>query len=377
VGSRGVELRFGVAVLIAALLATAAASAAPPTRQAKLQRALDELVATGVPGAVLVVRERGRTFRLASGVADRRTERAMRPDVRFRVGSVTKSFVATTILQLASEQTLALDDTVERWLPGLVPNGDGISLRQLLNHTGGLYEYYGDPQVLAPYVAGRLGHRWAPRRLVELAVRHTPLFAPGARFEYSNTGYLILGLVAEAAAGKPLARQLRDRIIGPLRLRGTSLPTRPSLARPFARGYSVIDQPPAIDVTGLSPTLAWSAGALVSTGGDLASFYRALVGGQLLRPALLAEMQTTVPIGPDDRYGLGLWRTRSFALVPPPGRLRCRAVWGHNGDLPGYHTDAFSRADAGRQAVLLVNTDTLPERFGATLGPLMNLALCA
>jgi D-alanyl-D-alanine carboxypeptidase len=143
-----------------------------------------------------------------------------------------------------------------------------------------------------------------------------------------------------------------------------------------AHGYSTaLGARTPEDVTGISPTLTWAAGGLVSTADDLATFYRALVGGRLLRPDLLRAMETPRPIGPFDHYGLGLWRTRSLALLTPAQRLRCSAFWGHNGDWPGYHADAFITKDLTRQVVLLVNGD-VEGHPGPMYAPLAQLAYC-
>jgi D-alanyl-D-alanine carboxypeptidase len=139
-----------------------------------VRSALDRLIASGVPGAVLVARDGDDVLRLAAGTADRATGRPMRPELRFRAGSVTKTFVATVALQLVGEGALSLDDTVEHWLPGLVPGGAAISVRQLLDHTSGLFDYTEDPRIFAPYLAGNLDFRWQPRQLVRIGVSTSP-----------------------------------------------------------------------------------------------------------------------------------------------------------------------------------------------------------
>src|SRR5690349_5332350 len=159
-----------------------------------LQRSLDRLVAAGAPGGVVLVRDHGRTARLAAGYADTRTHRRMRTSDRFRVGSVTKTFVATAILQLAGDGRLSLDDSVERWLPGEVPGGGAITVRQLLTMTSGIFDYLndGDDTVLRRELADP-GMRWTPSDLVAIATAHAPRFAPGTAWSYSNTGYILLG----------------------------------------------------------------------------------------------------------------------------------------------------------------------------------------
>jgi D-alanyl-D-alanine carboxypeptidase len=342
-----------------------------------VRAALDRLLAQGVPGAVLLARSDGRTVRIGAGVADLATGEPMRPGLRFRAGSVTKTFVATVALQLVGEGSLSLEDTVEHWLPGLVPGGDGISVRQLLNHTSGLFDYLSDPRVFAPYLAGQLDFRWRPRQLVRIATSHPPLFPPGAAWSYSNTGYVLVGLIIEAATGGSLAGELERRIIRPLGLSSTSFDIGTTIDGPHAHGYTLLDTG-LTDITEVSQSWAWAAGALVSTADDLARFLDALLGGRLLAAAQMDQMQDTVPIGfPGEGYGLGLWRTASLVL-PPEGQLSCGRVWGHDGDTAGYRTFAFASRDGRRQAVLLLNIDgsSVPPSAVPAVIDVMDAAYC-
>ncbi len=342
-----------VAAALAACAAAGGATAQPSAAaQPDLRERVDALVAAGVPGAILLTREGRRTTQIASGLADVERGRAIRATDRFRIASLTKTYTATVVLQLVAERRLSLEDRVEHRLPGLVPGGAGITIRQLLDHTSGLFDFENDPRSLAPYLAGDFGHHWEPRALVEIGVSHPPLFAPGTRYAYSNTNYLIAQLIVERITGRPLGAALERRIFRPLGLRATSYPTTPSIPGRHVHGYLVLDGPPATDVTGISPTLYAGAGAIVSTARDVATFYRSLVGGRLLRPGLLRAMKTTVSVGdafdvPGQRYGLGL------ASFP----TSCGRAWGHNGTLPGYLVFAYSSANGRRQAVLLVNLD--------------------
>jgi D-alanyl-D-alanine carboxypeptidase len=359
------------AIVLSSGVARAADGAAggPPT----LQKPLAQLVAAGAPGAILLTRDGYGTRRLTSGLADVDAKAPMRTDDRFRIASLTKTFVATVVLQLAGEQKLSLNDSVERFLPGLVPDGSRITVRELLNHTSGLFDYEHDPRVLKPYLSGNLAYHWPPRTLVELAVAHKPLFRPGVRYSYSNTNYMIAGLIIEAITGKPLARELRQRIFTPLHLRGTSFPLTPRIPKPYAHGYYLLGRPPATDVSGLSP-FPWAAGAILSTVSDVATFYRALLAGQLLRPDLLRAMETTVAEGhgqsdiPGQRSGLGLQE------FPTP----CGVAYGHNGTFPGYLVYAFTSQDGRRQAVLMVNqsAESLPKAFAPLYFRLLSNAYC-
>ncbi len=337
----------------------------------KLQRWLHGVVRAGAPGALALVRDGQGTWQGADGVADTASRRPLRPGDRFRAGSITKSFVATVVLQLVGEGRLRLADPVERWLPGLVPNGRHITIRELLDHTSGLYDYVDD--LLQPPDGGsartvlhRLRvHTFTPQALVAMATRHAPRAAPGAHFSYASTNYILLGLIVQQVTGTALQVQLRRRIFGPLGLRSTELPTArrpPDL--PEAHGYqpASYDDLPRIagrrllDATEQDMSWAWSAGAIVSSAQDLARFYQALLGGKLLRPELLRAMETTVDagagVGAGARYGLGLSMLR----------LPCGVgVWGHSGAVPGYATLALSSASADRQVVLMVNLHPAPE----------------
>src|SRR5436190_1908341 len=149
------------------------------------------------------------------------------PAARYRIASLTKSYVAAVVLQLVGEGKLRLNDTVEHWLPGLVPNGGKITIRQLLNHTSGLADHEKDPDVLAPFESGNLAYYWAPKRLVEIAVSRPTRFPPGETklASYSSTNYLIAGLIVKRATGNDIGTELKRRIFRPLHLAATSYPT--------------------------------------------------------------------------------------------------------------------------------------------------------
>jgi CubicO group peptidase (beta-lactamase class C family) len=241
----------GVLALVGLVAAAAPASAARPASPApKLQQAMEELVAAGVPGVVVLIREGDRTIRLSSGYGNLATKAPLRPTDRFRIASLTKTFVATVVLQLVEEGKLSLEDTVERWLPGVVPNGENITVRELLAHKSGLFDYSQDPRVLKPYLSGNLSYYWAPRRLVQIAVSHRPLFAPGTAVSYSSTGYVLLGLIVRAATGNPIGTELNRRLFKPLGLHATTFSTSGHIAGAHAHGYFVVPNRPLQDVTG-------------------------------------------------------------------------------------------------------------------------------
>jgi D-alanyl-D-alanine carboxypeptidase len=361
------------------LALTATAQAAPVAAPAALQAALDRLVRDGVPGAIAMTRDGDRRQHATAGVADLATQEPINAADRFRIGSNTKAYVSTVVLQLAAERRLRLDDTVQRWLPGLVPNGDAISVRQLMNHTSGLPDYVDLPfyqQLLkAPLTTYR------PVELVRRAVARPPLFAPGTGWSYSNTNYLLLGLIVAAADRVPAwlqtaapALEIYRRVIVPLHLWDTSFPlTDPDIHGPRANGYA-IDLPPdwglpaILDTTRMNPSWAWTAGAMVSTVDDLADFHRALFSGRLLRPAQQRELLTTVPAGDGVEYGLGV-----FKLQMP-----CGAAWGHNGGTPSHVSTSLMSPDGARQAVLMVTRDanTWTEQIAADHANALLVAFC-
>ena len=323
-----------------------AGGAVPSDRD--LQRALDDVVAAGASGVVLRVNDGRRTTRLAAGSARLDPPVAMRPDVVLRAGSVSKTVVATLVLQEVGKGRLRLHDTVELWLPGLVPGGDDITLRQLLNHTSGLFDVVDDEEFFRDVFTDPL-REYTPEQLVGIATEHPPVFEPGEGWSYSSTGYVLLGLVLERVTRRSVTALVRDRIAEPLGLDDTSLPARsPDLPGFHAHGYV----PPSLtgdgyrDLTRLSPTALGFGGALVSTPRDLRRLYRALLGGRLLRPALLAAMRRTAKVRPGYHYGLGLFRQRT----------PCGAVWGHDGNAPGYETFAWNDRTGRRGLVLTVTT---------------------
>ncbi|MFF8449347.1 serine hydrolase domain-containing protein [Streptomyces leeuwenhoekii] len=343
------------AALTASLAGTATAAPASDGHDAT-RRALRAAVADGVPGATATARDARGTWTATAGVGDLETGEPRSARDRYRVGSITKTFVATVLLQLEAEGRLSLDDTVEEWLPGMVRgnghDGSRITLRHLLNHTSGVYNYTADEEFARTYFLadGFLRHRYdtvPPERLVAVAMSHRPDFAPGASWKYSNTNYVLAGLVVEKATGRPWGEEVRRRIIAPLYLRATSVPgTRVTVPAPSGRAYSKLAptaEGPSYDVTELNPSIATAAGEMISDSADLTRFYSALLRGRLLPPAQLAEMTATVRTGESDRYGLGLMKRELDCGV---------TVWGHSGGIHGSSSEAVTTGD-GRHALAL------------------------
>lgn len=349
-----VAVLVAVAAVVAALVAGSSAAASGEGARALAER----LHALGAPGVVVLLRD-GDDVEVAA-IGTRRVDAgpAVATTDRFRVGSVTKPFVATVVLQLVAEGRLRLGDTLERWLPGLAPDGRRITVRQLLQHTSGIGDYLNGPtgeQVLTPYFTDP-GYRWSAKRLALLGLGRPAAFAPGSSWGYSNTNYVLLGMIVQRVTGRPYSAEIRRRVVVPLGLASTVVPADGRIAGPHARGYLLpgnpdLKTPVPLDVSSLDPSYASSAGALVSTAGDLDRFLRALVGGRLLRPAQLAAMQDARAVAGADGlgYGLGLLR-----LASP-----CGVLWGHNGELPGYMANAFVSADGTRGFVTLESTSRL------------------
>jgi D-alanyl-D-alanine carboxypeptidase len=350
-----------VAAMSLALVA-APARAAGPGQRPELQQRLEQVVAAGAPGVVALVNDgsrsgdRHRIWTGASGVADLRSGRAMRPHDGFRAGSLTKTFVATVVLELVAEGKLSLSDTVGRWLPGILPYGDQITVRQLLNHTAGVPDSFIPKRQL--YQEGIRFRSWTPRELVALVADQPQLFPSGSAWSYSNIGYVLAGLVAEAVTGQSLGDEMARRILRPLGLRHTYFPVDfPLLAGPHARGYSLaLDddlnpiEGPLLDFTVYNPSAIWAAGNLVSNEQDLARFFRALLGGELLPGALLAEMKRPFPVFPGFGYGLGL-----FVIDSP-----CGTVFGHEGGVPGFGNWMLNSGNGSRQFGVMINAEDAP-----------------
>ncbi|WP_419995371.1 serine hydrolase domain-containing protein [Streptomyces boninensis] len=329
------------------------------------QAAMDAAVKAGVPGVAAQVSEAYGRWAGAAGVGDLRTKEPRSAVDRYRIGSMTKTFVATVLLQLQAAGKLDLDDKVDTWLPGVVTDnghdGKQISVRQLLNHTSGIFSYTGDPEFLENgFTEKFLEHRYdtyTPAQLVKIAMSHPPSFQPGAGWSYSNTNYVLAGMIIEKVTGHPYADEIRQRIIKPLGLYATSVPhTATTVPEPSSRAYSKLSLTPqptgkTYDVTELNPSAAGAAGAMISDSGDLTRFYAALFGGKLLPAAQLKEMKTAVPVGeglPIDGYGLGLMQTDLSCGV---------AVWGHGGNIQGSASQAVATPDGKHALAFNFNGD--------------------
>ncbi|MFI2360325.1 serine hydrolase domain-containing protein [Streptomyces anulatus] len=347
--------------------APAAAAAGPAT----VQRALNALVRDdGMPAALASVKDRnGRTRTYTAGVGDLTTGSEVPRDGQVRIGSNTKAFTAVVVLQLVGEGKIDLEAFVDTYLPGLVRgkgiDGSRITVRQLLQHTSGLPDYgvhLDDDEIRNRY--------FEPRELLDLALDHPADAEPGETWGYSNTNYVLAGLIVQKVTGRPLAEEMDRRVIQRIGLRHTYFPApgEMTVREPHPRGYHRSPQDgPLRDFTEMDPSAGWAAGQLISTNSDLNRFFTALLAGRLLPAAQLAEMRTTVPAGTSGlRYGLG--------LTSRP--LSCGGVyWGHGGDIAGYETRGGA-TDDGRAANVAVTSIPTDEAAARHVGEAVDRALC-
>ncbi|OXM57034.1 serine hydrolase [Amycolatopsis thailandensis] len=357
-------VRKGVVVLtVAGLLGTVwtTTADAAPTKGQELQKSLDSLVRQEkFPAALASVTGGRRTTSLVAGSSRIDRQVPVPRDGTVRAGSNTKTFTAVAVLQLVAEGKVELDAPIEKYLPGIV-RGEGIdagkiTIRHLLQHTSGLPNY---TEYLGLEDFEKVQHRYVPNHeLLAAALSHPAKFAPGANWEYSNTGYLLAGMVIEKVTGRPLHEQITERVIKKAGLKNTYWPLigDQTIQGRHPQGYAVGNAATGkvIDATELDPSWGGAAGQLISTPGDLGKFFRVLLEGKLLPAAQLAEMRKTVdaPLFPGTKYGLG--------LMSNP--LSCGGVyWGHGGDIHGFETRGGATED-GRTVGLAVTA--MPGTFG-------------
>lgn len=329
---------------------SAASSASRPlgaSAIAELEQRAERLVAAGVPGVSLAVIAGEQTVLISRGVADLTSGEPLSSEHRFRVASITKSVLASIVLQLVEEGQLQLSDSIGDWLPGMLRENAHASIENLLRLESGIFNFELDERHMAPYRAGDFGYRWEPEALVALAAEHPAQFSPGARFDYSNTNYVLLALLIEKLSQDSLANVVRQRITAPAGMTTSSMPTDSELEAPFARGYLLGLAPDPVDVTGISASSVFGNGNLVATARDAALFYGALARGEIVSPEQLPAMFTPSP-GIDSHYGMGVWRFDE--QFPPCGRFV-----GHDGAAPGYDVTAFSNLEGTRQYAVLAN----------------------
>jgi D-alanyl-D-alanine carboxypeptidase len=303
----------------------------------------DAMNTASVPGAIVGIWAPQGHYIRTFGVADKATGAPMQTDFYSRIGSETKTFTVTAVLQLADQGRVGLDDPIARYVDG-VPSGDAITLRELARMQSGLYNYSESPafqQALAadPY------RNFTPQELLGWAFAQPAVFPPGQGFQYSNTNTTLLGLVVEKVSGQSLPDYIHDHIVVPLGMSHTSFPTTNAFPDPHAQGYT---NALGTDTTATdwNPSWGWAAGAMISTLDDLHIWAPALATGKLLSPGMQVQrLQTVGAPGkpPQDGYGLGIFSLGGWT--------------GHNGSLPGYQTVAVYLPQQQTTMVILTNTD--------------------
>ncbi|MEU2868116.1 serine hydrolase domain-containing protein [Streptomyces olivoreticuli] len=349
------------------------AQARPATDHADTQAVLNSYQASAGPGAAVHAGNRAGSWDLHSGTADTGAKRPIGPNDQFRIASQTKTFTAVVVLQLVDEGKVELDAPIERYLPGVVAgngyDGAKISVRQILQHTSGISDKSGVPRA-------NPDGTYSLREVIRAGLTNPPLFAPGTGWRYSNTNFLVAGLLIEQITGMPAGDAITARIIRPLGLTRTAYP-RPGdrkLDDPYLPGYVGgrvgpfflwVNRTFAVELTAFA-----TAGAMASTEQDMTTFDQALADGKLLSSAMLAQMRTTVPMPgwpANMSYGLGLWRLD----------LSCGGqAWGHFGDLLTGHASGTFATDDGRHAALVTNAYVLVPNQGTARAQVIDSALC-
>ncbi|GAA0656246.1 serine hydrolase domain-containing protein [Streptomyces malaysiensis subsp. malaysiensis] len=333
------------------------AQADDETPSSILQAGAEKGVSDGYPGVIGLIRNGDSTEYVHAGVGNISTKTDADPKAKFRIASNTKTFTATVLLQLEGEGKLSLDDSVAKWLPDAVNangyDGSKITIRELLNHTSSLPDYAADAQLSGAYYNNTDPDKaWAPQQLVNIALRqHAPQSAPGEKFGYANTNYVLAGMVIKAVTGNEPGDEIQKRIIEPLNLNDTKFATDSSISGNYLHGYSYSFLFGMRDVTTSNVQIFSTAGAIVSTLDDMATFQRALMTGKLLAPEQLKELKTTVPESSDGSTditaGLGIGRVE----------LSCgKVAWGHTGAVLGYYSEWLISED-GKTEVIHANTE--------------------
>jgi len=375
-----------VAALVgaAALHAVALPAVAPATSltaervasPGDVQRGLERLVQAsgGPPGAIATLYENGHLTIMRAGRADVRRRGAPRARDHMRIASVAKAFSGAVALRLVQDGHLSLDDTIGQRLPRLPSAWASVTIRQMLNHTSGLPDYTRSDGFARQAQTNPRGFV-SPAKILSWVRRDPLAFAPGSRYEYSNTDNIVVGLIAEAVTSESYGGLLDDIVFGPARLAQTSFPTVVALPRPFIHGYVVGPGEPPQDVsTFLSPSGAWASGAIVSTPANLNAFIRAYLGLRFFGAAQQREQLRFVRGGASSPPGPG---HNSAGLAVFRYRTRCGTVYGHTGNFPGYVQFAAATADGSRAVTTSLNIPAPTGRLLRQLREVQATAVCA
>ncbi|MGW2813509.1 serine hydrolase domain-containing protein [Streptomyces sp. NPDC001415] len=318
-----------------------------PAVAAKLDTAIKQVMSeANVPGVMVSLSAPGKgSYVKAFGVADKATGAPMKQDMYMRIGSVTKTFTVTALLELVDQGKVGLDDPIGKYIPG-VPNGDRITLRQLAEMRSGLFNYSADEGFVKALLSNPT-KPFTPQQLLDYAFKHPVLFQPGKDFLYCNTNLILLGLVVEKAGGMPLDQFIEQKVVKPAGLTHTSFPTNAAFPSPHAQGYTNQTLSGKVEkTTDWDPSWGWAAGAMISDLSDLKSWATTLATGTLLSPKTQAERLKTIPTKiPHGGYGLGIFNIEGWI--------------GHNGSLPGYESLTVYLPEAKATMSLVLNTDIL------------------
>ena len=371
------------------LLGLPATAVANPATEAQstldhelLTRTLEAITDEGAPSVVAEVRDGDDVWSDASGDRGPWLGIDTKPTDLVRVGSITKTMVTTVVFQLIESGELALTDTVQDRLPGLIPYTEPITVENLLGHTSGIPDYMGElfPSIYEGKPDDIKWNKWwylPPETLVKMATQQPLWFSPGEQWAYSNTGYVILGLLIEDATGASLETQLRQRVLDPAGMDATQLPTwNPFIMGPHPRAQLATGYPdePYYDTTEFNPSLLWSAGHAVAPVNDINEFFAALNEGALVSPESLATMRT-LSVQSQGTYGLGLQAIPVGGCEDFPEGI----AYGHTGGTLGATSYSFHSPDGDRQMTItyLVDDQFAPSPELATaLGNFLNAALC-
>ncbi|MFC9896434.1 serine hydrolase domain-containing protein [Nocardia sp. NPDC127579] len=355
-------------VLAAVGVFSGSVQAPAPADPGGWQRALEEIVALGAAGVQAHVQTPAGAWDGSAGVVQLGRPEPVPPGGRFRIGSITKTITATALLQLVGDGRIGLDDPVARWLPefGVDPR---ITVRMILGQTSGLLDYLNGGAGYAPLVGNSIDdirRSWQPADFVRWATGKPLLFEPGGGWAYSNTNYIVAGMLIERVTGLPYHFHVYTRITLPLLMLRTGVPnTFDRILGPHAHGYYDYGGG-LIDVTDQNPSYVWAAGGIVSSTGDLYTFLTGLLDGRLLPPHLLGEMRAFRHVNDSYSYGLGLYEFRLG-----DGCLG----YGHNGYVNGFGSLALRSPD-GRYGVTLSVTESADNRYTAALDRFVENVMC-
>lgn len=364
-------------LLVAAVIigaTTALVGCSTLQRAVEIQSDLDGLTRSGVVGSIATLDDGTTTAVMTSGVPNRTNGDSIGKNDRVRIGSVTKTFTASLVLQLVAEGKVDLDAPIEQYLPGLLHSSDmdgsgidgsAITVRQLLQHRSGLPGFAGEPGA-DEWIAANENRTLTPSAAVAIALGKPAQFVPGTSFVYTNTNYIVLGMLVESVSGRSYADELRSRILDPLDLEDTYLPPAGELdiRGDHLTGYQDLDGG-LTDVSRTEPSIPWSAGAMVSTGTDLNTFWRALLDGQVVPAEQLAEM-TTPQVAATEAEGLG------YGMGVGATELPCGVTYtGHSGGIYGYYTLSGATPDRAFTVTLTSTPKDQPDTVA-----ILSHALC-